>query len=384
MQQNYLPVGLGVGAQILERWNVSRILGSTPLCVCVAADDSKRELRPHAVRIVAPLSDDESDIVEALVAELERAMALDSPNIAKILSCGKTSQGHCYVVTEFVRGLSVANIVAPRWGKGLTPVETHHLLYWAARALASAHKQGVIHRNFRTSNVILKESGQVKVVDFGLGPLYFRPATLDGSRPFPGDLAAVAPEELRGEPADVRTDIYSFGIFAYEVLTGRKPFDAATQQETMQLIREAPFPDVRKFRRGLPPHLIELIAKTCARDRTQRAETMFDIVNLLEPFAITDEAESCTRYTEAYTAWEQGDPETRTADGPFQEMIQQLREQFHITPKMLVGIGIALTGIALLLNSAFENQKTLDGVVDQARAIGAAAQKQVNEKLPSD
>jgi tRNA A-37 threonylcarbamoyl transferase component Bud32 len=163
--------------------------------------------------------------------ELERKVldSLNHPNIARLLGGGVTEDGRSYFIMEFVEGLTL-DLWCQR--QGLKTEERLKLLRQVASALAHAHERGIVHRDIKPANVLVGADGVPKLLDFGIAKV-IRPDTDQGDRShqtLPGEVGPLtpvyaSPEQLRGEPLNAATDIYSMGVMMYEVLAGAPPFD---------------------------------------------------------------------------------------------------------------------------------------------------------------
>lgn len=163
--------------------------------------------------------------------ELERKVldSLNHPNIARLLGGGVTEDGRSYLIMEFVEGLTL-DLWCQR--QGLKTEERLKLLRQVASALAHAHERGIVHRDIKPANVLVGADGVPKLLDFGIAKV-IRPDTDQGDRShqtLPGEVGPLtpvyaSPEQLRGEPLNAATDIYSMGAMMYEILAGVAPFD---------------------------------------------------------------------------------------------------------------------------------------------------------------
>jgi serine/threonine protein kinase len=163
--------------------------------------------------------------------ELERKVldSLNHPNIARLLGGGVTEDGRSYFIMEFVEGLTL-DLWCQR--QGLKTEERLKLLRQVASALAHAHERGIVHRDIKPANVLVGADGVPKLLDFGIAKV-IRPDTDQGDRShqtLPGEVGPLtpvyaSPEQLRGEPLNAATDIYSMGVMMYEILAGVAPFD---------------------------------------------------------------------------------------------------------------------------------------------------------------
>jgi serine/threonine-protein kinase len=152
-----------------------------------------------------------------------------------------------------------------------------------AEALHHAHSKKIVHRDIKPANIMLLDSGQAKVMDFGIARL--EASTLTTTGEFFGTPAYMSPEQARGDPVDPRTDLFSLGCVLHQLLTGKKPFDGPTLPAIfMKVMQETPAPPSRT-QPGLPPSLDDVVARALAKDRDARyadgksmAEDLEDVV----------------------------------------------------------------------------------------------------------
>src|SRR5688572_24129168 len=210
--------------------------------VFLAYDTTRR--RQVALKLVEGADDAETSRAR-LLREARSAAALNHPNICTIHEVG-AADGRAFIAMEYVEGRSLRD----RLEEGPLPIEdAMRYGLQAADALAYAHERGVVHRDFKAANIILSDQGRLKVVDFGLARRHdaiTATATTVVSHDAPGSAAgtpyAMAPEQVRGEESDPRTDIWAFGVLFCEMLTGAKPFTAPTLPELFSSILRDPPP----------------------------------------------------------------------------------------------------------------------------------------------
>ncbi len=180
--------------------------------------------REVAIKVLhRPLASDQG-FVERFRREARAAAVLSHPNIVAIHDWGSVD-GIYYMVMEYVRGQSVRELLN---AEGLlAPAQASDVLLQTLSALDHAHRQGIVHRDIKPENLMVTRDGLVKVADFGLARAY-ADAQITQAGNVTGTVQYLAPEQLQGEPADPRTDLYSLGIVAYELLTGRLPFAGET------------------------------------------------------------------------------------------------------------------------------------------------------------
>ncbi|WP_436772359.1 serine/threonine-protein kinase [Yinghuangia sp. YIM S09857] len=228
--------------------------------------------REVAVKLI-PLSADAEE-QRVLVAEARAAGAVSSPFVAALFDCGRDAYDG-YVVMELVRGRSLARLLAEE-----QPPDLRRVLTWTDQICAgldAAHARGVVHRDIKPANVMITHEDQVKIVDFGIarnvGHVHTRMAALvdtDGPGSRFGTPAYMAPEQINGEPADARTDLYSLGCLVFQMLTGDTPFGRGTLLELMMRHVRTPPPTLAQHGRPLPQEWEDLVADLLAKDRRDR------------------------------------------------------------------------------------------------------------------
>lgn len=180
--------------------------------------------REVAVKVLhRPLAADPG-FVERFRREARAAAALSHPNIVAVHDWGAVD-GIYYMVMEYVRGQSLREILSEHGP--LAPAQAAEILLQTLAALERAHRQGIVHRDVKPENIMVTRDGLVKVADFGLARAWADARITQDGR-VSGTVQYLAPEQLQGEPADPRSDLYALGIVAYELLTGRLPFSGET------------------------------------------------------------------------------------------------------------------------------------------------------------
>ncbi len=220
---------------LLGKYRILREIGGGGMARVYEAEDQtigrKVALKVLAVPPVVPESE-RFLLVERFQQEARSAGTLSHPNIVTLYEVGEADGVH-YITMELLTGKTVRELLQER---GRIPVDQAlNILLQVARALEYAHRQGVVHRDVKPDNIVVTDEGQVKLTDFGIARaandlLRTQKGVLVGSP------AYMSPEQILGEPVDHRTDIYSLGVTAYEMLTGRKPFDAPTVTAVMHRI----------------------------------------------------------------------------------------------------------------------------------------------------
>ncbi len=235
-----------------------------------------------------------------LLREAQHASALNHPNIATIYDAGEDT-GRVYIAMELVEGQSL-NVLAKPDGLATETVLRYGIQI--AAALAHAHGRGVVHRDLKTANVVITPDGQAKVLDFGLAKSLSTDelAEVTRSQVIPtqtgnivGTPAYMAPETLRGEPADARTDIWALGAVLYEMAAGTTPFHGRSSYELIQAILwEPPLPLPQRVPQGLRAIVQRCLAKEPGQ-RYQRAAEVRAALEAIEPHATSTAAMPPTR-----------------------------------------------------------------------------------------
>lgn len=180
--------------------------------------------REVAIKVLHAALAGDAGFVDRFRREARSAAGLGHPNIVAVHDWGAVD-GVYFMVMEFVRGQSLREVLN---AEGLlAPAQAAEVLLPVLWALDHAHRQGIVHRDVKPENIMLTRDGVVKVADFGLARAY-ADAQITQAGTVTGTVQYLAPEQLQGEPADPRTDLYSLGIVAYEMLTGRIPFTGET------------------------------------------------------------------------------------------------------------------------------------------------------------
>jgi serine/threonine protein kinase/beta-lactam-binding protein with PASTA domain len=234
--------------------------------------------RDVAIKVLHRSLAGDQAFVDRFRTEARAAAGLSHTNIVAVFDWGSVD-GIYYMVMEYVRGQSV-RALANRRGR-LEPAQTAEIVRQTLQALDHAHREGIVHRDIKPENMLVTTEGVVKVADFGLARAY-----ADGRQTQAGTVTGtvqyLAPEQIRGEPADPRSDLYSLGIVSYELLTGRLPFTGETAMSIAykHLSGRVPMPSATVP--SIPAELDGFVASATDRDREMRPESAIAMRHDLE------------------------------------------------------------------------------------------------------
>jgi serine/threonine-protein kinase len=275
----------------LGHFQIEERIGSGGMGVVYRARDTQLD-RPVALKLVGEKYAQDAQARARLLNEARTASALNHPHVCHIYEVGE-AEGHAYIAMEYVAGKPLAQTIPP---EGL-PVETV-LRYGIqiADAVAHAHDHGIVHRDLKSANVMITPEGRSKVLDFGLAlrqrgeefaEVTRSQVSLGESGTVSGTLHAIAPEVLRGDPSDPRSDVWALGVLLYEMAAGHLPFEGKTGFEmSSAILREQPAP--------LPPHvpaaLRAVILRCLAKDPAQRFARSSEVRASLETIQSSEES----------------------------------------------------------------------------------------------
>ena len=277
--------------QTVTHYRILEKLGGGGMGVVYKAEDTKLG-RLVALKFLPDELFQDPHAAERFQQEARAASALNHPHICTIHDIDE-HDGRQFIVMELLEGQTLKRRIAGR------PMETEQVAKLGiqiAEALETTHAKGIVHRDIKPANIFVMDSSQVKVLDFGLAKLLRPVSEITVTRAFTepqsaaGTLPYMAPEQLRGQEVDARTDIYALGVVLYEMATGQRPFrdDLPTQLSDAILHRPPPAPG--RLNLSLPPRLEDLILKCLEKDPENRyqsaRELAVDLRRLMDPSTV--------------------------------------------------------------------------------------------------
>jgi ketosteroid isomerase-like protein len=252
-------------------WRIDRMLGRGGMGVVYLATDTRLS-RPVAIKLIADDRAGDQAFRERFEREAQLTAAIDHPNVIPVYAAGE-EDGQLYLVTRYVAGTDLHQLL--RREGPLTPERAADVVEQVADGLDAAHAAGLVHRDVKPANVLL--SGRhVYLSDFGLTRSVEAEARLTDTDERLGTVDFMAPEQLRGERTDARSDVYALGCLLYTVLTGSPPFHRSSAAATITAHLEAPIPQVSD-RPGLHDEFDAVLARALAKRPEDRYQSAGDL-----------------------------------------------------------------------------------------------------------
>jgi serine/threonine-protein kinase len=262
---------------IAGRYELEKLVGSGGMSKVYRAHDRLLE-RTVALKILHEHYSQDDEYVERFRREARAVAQLAHPNIVTVIDRGE-HEGRQFIVFEYVDGENLKQLVQR---EGPLPArQVIELGLQVARALASAHARGVVHRDVKPQNVLLSDEGLPKVTDFGIARTSdVESVTLTGT--VMGTSEYISPEQARGEAVDFRSDVYSLGAILFELCTGDVPYPGENPVSVAMRHLHEPVPSVRQRRPDLPSRLDAAIRRAMAKDPAERFGSMGELIAELE------------------------------------------------------------------------------------------------------
>jgi serine/threonine-protein kinase len=251
----------------VAHFRVAERIGRGGMGIVYRAVDERLD-RVVALKILPRPAEMEEDRRLRFLREARAAAAVTHPNIATVYEVGE-ERDYVYIAMEHVRGATVRALLE----RGPLPVaDALRIALGVARGMAKAHERGVVHRDLKPDNVMLNEEGEAKILDFGLAKLHAAP--LDAARTKTGQRLGtpsyMSPEQWEGRDVDARSDVFSFGVMLYEMLTGTRPFDRNGPFATGLAVLNDAAPPPSSVNAAVPATLDALVARCLAKTPAER------------------------------------------------------------------------------------------------------------------
>lgn len=274
-------------SSLISHYRILERLGAGGMGEVYLAEDLKLG-RKIAIKVLSEEYTTSKDRLKRFEQEASAASALNHPNILTIYEVGDDAGRH-FIATEYIDGVTLRRKLA------LDPLATRDILDIAvqvAAALEEAHGAGIVHRDIKPDNIMIRRNGIVKVLDFGLAKL--TETSTDRTSPdaeastrvlvhtdagvVMGTSHYMSPEQARGKPVDARTDIWSLGVVMYEMVTGRTPFEGETSTDVIVAIAQKEPPAIARFAPDVPAELDWIIMKALRKEKDERYQTIKELI----------------------------------------------------------------------------------------------------------
>jgi Tol biopolymer transport system component len=271
----------------LGPYEIQSLVGAGGMGEVYRAHDSRLD-RTVAIKVLPASLSADSDRMQRFAQEARAAAALNHPNILSIFDIGDR-QGSPYVVSELLEGETLRERL--RSG-ALSARKAIDYALQVARGLAAAHEKGIVHRDLKPENLFITNDGRVKILDFGLAKLIMPESSSGADAPtlhavtepglIMGTVGYMSPEQVRGQAADQRSDIFAFGAILYEMISGKRAFHGETSADTMSAILKEEVPDLSETARSVPPGLERIVRHCLEKNPSQRFHSAGDLAFDLE------------------------------------------------------------------------------------------------------
>jgi serine/threonine protein kinase/tetratricopeptide (TPR) repeat protein len=261
--------------QNIDHYKILEKLGEGGMGVVYKAHDTRLDRFVALKFLPSDLSASEHD-KERFIREARAASALDHPNIGVVHDINDTADGKSFICMAYYPGQTLQE----RLRIGIVPVEAAiNIALQIADGLQRAHEEGIIHRDIKPANIILTKDNIVKIVDFGLAKLTGDTKSTQSTRQFSlaGTAPYMSPEQIKGESIDFRSDLFSFGIVLYEMLTGKLPFTGEHEAAIFYAIAHMEPIRPRAIRKDIPPGLDYIILRLLRKNPAERYQGAGDV-----------------------------------------------------------------------------------------------------------
>ena len=295
--------------EMISHYRIVDKLGEGGMGVVYKARDTKLD-RDVALKFLPDQTSMTPESRDRFLQEARSVARLNHPNISQIYSIEEDDYGNQFIVMEFIEGLDLREILKnglqfPDEKTSDEAVDqkskSEKIMSYAvqiARGLKAAHKKGIIHRDIKPANVLVTKDGELKILDFGLAKISgVDQLTKAGSTL--GTITYMSPEQIRGENPDPRSDIWSFGVVLYEMITGKLPFGGVYEHSVMYSIMNTDPPPVEMSDNDLPAELESVIFRCLKKDPEERYQSATELLNdLMNIFGISQQGFSKSSVTQ--------------------------------------------------------------------------------------
>jgi predicted Ser/Thr protein kinase len=263
----------------IGQYRTTNLIGSGGMGEVYAGEDTQRQR--VAIKVLHHQFEQHDEMEKRFLREAQATAQLEHPNIVKILNVGE-DKGRLFIAMEYVQGDDWGNILKTQGALHIEQVMPR--LSEMASALDYVHQNGIIHRDIKPSNVMIEaESNRAVLMDFGIAKIATEMTALTGTSQIVGSLDYISPEQIQGqENIDYRTDIYSFGVMAYQLLSGELPFKKGNAGALVMAHLVQPPPDICDLKSDIPDSISDAIIRAMAKQPTERFDSLSDFVAAMQ------------------------------------------------------------------------------------------------------
>jgi serine/threonine protein kinase/ankyrin repeat protein len=269
------------GALIAERYEAVCTLGTGGMGSVIKVIDRALDNETIALKLLYPHHAQDPTVFARFRNEVLIARRLSHPNIVRIYDFGQAGQGYYFVTMEYVSGGCLSRYIYDNRRDTPLLADVLRILCEIAEAMDHAHRAGVVHRDLKPDNILLTDRGEIKITDFGLARTMYADRNFTEAGETVGTPYYMSPEQLCGDKVDGRSDIYSFGLIAYEMVVGRRAF---FEQDYMLLAAQhlkQPLPDFASKESGIPSWFEKVVKKCAEKKAVDRYQSFGEIAAVL-------------------------------------------------------------------------------------------------------
>jgi len=283
-----------IGATLGGRYLLKRRLGSGGFGEVFLASDERMVSRNVVVKVLRDDTTHNEWSIRKFKQEIEALARIDHPSIVGIFDVGEMPDGKPYIVMQYVEGASLRSSICP---EGMDLRRTSNIVRQMGRALSAAHERGVLHRDLKPENIMVQNlcegEEQVKIIDFGVAKIKDSVVSMSTDRgEAVGTIAYMSPEQLSAGPISAASDVYSFAVIAYEMLTGRRPANPESIFQLLEMQRAGVRVKPVDLRPSLPEAAQTIILKALSFDPKERYHRARDFGDLLASALVRDEEQT--------------------------------------------------------------------------------------------
>ena len=269
---------------VIGHYRIVEKIGAGGMGEVYLAEDTELN-RKVALKFLSPHLCQDADCRARFKREAQAAAKLNHPNIVTIHEVSEFN-GRPFFAMEHVEGQPLSELIK----QGDCPLDkVIDLSLQICEGLQEAHKAGITHRDIKPANILVSHSGRAKLVDFGLASVAGADKlTKEGSTL--GTIGYMSPEQVQGKPTDHRSDLFSFGVVLYELISCKSPFKAETPAATMNAIAQQTPEPLARYKAGVPDELQRIVSKLLQKDPALRYQTAADVISDLTALKATSQS----------------------------------------------------------------------------------------------